>query len=179
MTLLKLLVPVCVSLVLGACSSDKLEFDNRQAFLAARKDRLEELDAELRAYRRIRDMSDGLRHFKELNGELISFEQAGADTISTEGTRRVIFIDSVLIRDSIARIDYERFRQDLIQTGFIEVMLTDRFTAFLFDGILDNVNGFIRIQPGAAPPSLNSELFGSELVVPDQVMPGWFYFATT
>jgi hypothetical protein len=153
-----------------------LTFANRRAFLAARLARLDTLDRELRRYGRIHAMSDGLRHYVELNGATVTADTARLNPKSPGYERWVHALPAILARDSIAPATYEAFRQRLAATGFVEVAADSAYTAFLFDGFVAHGNGFVHVEPGAPAPTVGMELFNSGVRQIEEVGPGWFYF---
>ena len=148
-------------------------------FFESRKERLEELTRELLEYGRIRAMSDGTRHYKELNGELVAYTAAQVDTVRAEPWRPILPVVSVLARDGIDREVYESFRARLQELKFIQVRVEPGYVAYLYDGILDNLQGYLLVRPGHRPPRRGSELFMAELVFLTPIGEGWYRFATT
>jgi hypothetical protein len=53
------------------------------------------------------------------------------------------------------------------------------YTALLYDGFLDNEYGYLHVEPGASPPPLHTEVFGSDLVYLRHVGGRWYYAATS
>lgn len=148
-------------------------------FFETRKARLEEFTRELLEYGRIWAMSDGQRHFKELNGELVAYTATQVDTARREPTTRpILAVESVLARDSIDRRVYESFRARLQELKLIEIQVQPEYAAYLYDGILDNLQGYLFVRPGHRPPRLGSELFLGELVALSPRGDGWYWFAT-
>ena len=172
-----------LALVAGAvvnAASPSLRQWGDHFFFESRKERLEEFTRELLEYGRIHGMSDGTRHFKELNGELVAYTPAQVDTARRELTPRpVLPVESVLARDGIDRQVYESFRARLQELKFIEVSVQAGHVAYLYDGILDNLQGYLWVRPGHRPPRRGAELFMSELVLLNPIGDGWYWFATT
>jgi len=136
--------------------------------------------AELLSYARIREMDTGDRHFKELNGELVAYSAAQVDTQHVDGLRPTLPIQSVLQRDGIDPRVYEMFRQRLRSLGFIHVEVHDDYIAFVRDGMLDNLYGFVWIRPGHRAPKLGSEFVDeTQLVLLRPVGGHWHFSATT
>lgn len=61
----------------------------------------------------------------------------------------------------------------------IQVERREGFVALLHDGMLDNLEGFIYVHPGSAPPPLRSAVFGVTLVDLVPLRNGWYWFVTT
>ena len=153
-------------------TGDRLFFESRRADLEA-------FTADILAYGRIHEMSDGLRHFKELNGELIALRHAEVDTLRAPGLRPTLPVARVLARDGIDRQTYDVFRERLRELKFIEFEVHRGFVAFVYDGMLDNVDGYLLVRAGHEPPALNSEIFSSQLIAIKPLGSGWYWFATT
>ena len=165
--------------VVSAVSPSLRQWGDR-LFFESRKERLDTFTQELLEYRRIQAMSDGTRHFKELNGELVAYAAAQVDTARREPTTRSILpVESVLARDGIDRQVYESFRARLQELKLIEVSVQPGHVAYLYDGILDNLQGYLFVRHGHRPPRRGSELFMAELVLLSPMGDGWYWFATT
>ncbi len=130
-------------------------------------------------YGRIHQLSDGTRHFKNLNGELVAFTATEVDTSRAPGLRNTLPLSLVLARDDIDSLRFESFRRTLIGMRLIEVERTDQFVAFLHDGMLDNLEGVLYVRPGQRPPAAETELFGAMLVRLSPLRDRWYWFSTT
>ena len=107
-------------------------------FFATRRARLETFARDIVAYDRIHQMSDGLRSFTELNGELVAASAADATgPVASRGRP----LDQVLMRDAIAAQRYEEFRGRLRDLKLTQFDAQPGFVAFLYDGMLDNLEG--------------------------------------
>ena len=148
-------------------------------FFESRRVRLEELTRDLIAYGRIHEMCDGLRHFKTLNGELVAYTPAQVDTTPGVGGVPTLPVEQVLAREGIDRRRYEEFQHRLRKLRFIEVEVEQGYVAYLYDGILDNQQGYLLVRPGHVPPPLGSGLFAAELIALQPLGGGWYLFATT
>jgi len=148
-------------------------------FFETRRSRAERLAQDIRAYGRIRDMSDGFRHFKTLNGSLVALSAAELDTAVRAGESATLPVERVLARDSVSQQRYEEFRRRLRDVRLIEFAVTNDYVAFVRDGMIDNLDGFVLVRPGGAPPALGSKLFGTALVELIPLGGGWYRFATT
>jgi hypothetical protein len=131
------------------------------------------------AYGKITDMSDGDRYFKELNGELITFAAAEIDTLTSGSFRKTWPLDHVLARDGISRDTYEEYRKRLRGLTHIQFEVRPGYVAFVYDGFLDNLDGYLWVRDGAQPPPLNSELLGTQLIALHELGTGWYRFRTT
>jgi hypothetical protein len=86
---------------------------------------------------------------------------------------------SILQRDSIPDSTFQAFKARLIALKFIEVAVTPDYVAFVYDGMLNNENGYLLLASGHRLPALGTEFLGVELILLEEVAPGWYYFATT
>lgn len=151
----------------------------RHLFFVSRRDGLEAFEEEIRAFGRIHSMSDGTRHYKDLNGALIAYEAATVGTIPGVTAVPTLPLADVLARDDIPPAKYDEFRKRLIRLKFIQFQVEPDYVAFLHDGLLDNLYGLMHVRPGRKPPRLHSELFAAELVSLRPLGDGWFWFGTT
>ena len=85
----------------------------------------------------------------------------------------------IAARDTIAAQRYDEFRRRLQDVKLIEFTSQPGLVAFLYDGMVDNLYGYLLVQPGGAPPAMHSQLFGAELVRLEPLGGGWYRFATT
>jgi len=174
---------VVISLAVGAgllVADPHLRTAGLRFFWDVREAQANAFVAELLSYARIREMDTGDRHFKELNGELIAYAAAQVDTQHVEGLRPTLPVQGVLRRDGIDPRIYELFRQRLRSLGFIHVEVHDEYIAFVRDGMLDNVYGFVWIRPGHSAPELGSEFVdATQLVLLRPISGHWHFFATT
>ena len=180
-TWLKVLVGLACALV--ACgliaATPFLSRAGDRLFFESRREQFEVFTQEVLAFGRIRSMSDGMRHFKELNGELVAYTPTQVDTTRSPGLRATLPVEQILARDGIARADYERFRARLRDLKMIEFEVHDGFVAYLYDGMLDNLEGYLYVLPDGQPPALRSEVFTTMLVSLRPLGSGWYWFATT
>jgi hypothetical protein len=176
LVLLALAVVADVGLVMGTPAIDRA---GERLFFESRRSRLESLARDITAYGRIHQMSDGTRHFKELNGELVAYTPAEVDTSEKAGASPTRPLAQVLERDAIAAQRYDEFRRRLQDVKLIQFDSRPGLVAFLYDGMVDNLQGYLLVQPGGAPPPIRSELFGAQLVRLEPLGGGWYRFATT
>lgn len=144
-------------------------------FFESRRSRLETFSRDIVAYGRIHQMSDGMRHFTELNGQLV----ASSATEAMPGAAPTRPLEQVLAGDAIEARRYEEFRGRLRELGLIQFDARPEFVAFLYDGMLDNLEGYLVVKPGASPPAMRSTLFGATLIRLEPLGDGWYRFATT
>jgi hypothetical protein len=174
---------VVVALAVGAgllVARPQLSTAGLELFWGVRETQATAFVAELLSYARIREMDTGDRHFKELNGELVAYSPAQVDTQHVHGLRPTLPLQSVLQRDAIDPRIYEMFRQRLRSLGFIHVEVHDEYIAFVRDGMLDNLYGFVWIPPGHKTPELGSEFVSETQLVLLRPLGGhWYFFATT
>ena len=142
-------------------------------FLFSRRASLEALAKDVVAYGKIRDMSNGLRHRKSLNGK----EFDASD--SKVGEHVLPALDEALRANGIDPSKYHEFRAKLTAAGLIEFEVKEQYVAFLKDGLLDNLVGVLWVRPNQSPPSLGSTMFNSDLVSLRDMGGGWYVFGTT
>lgn len=171
---LALAVVADVGLIAGTSS---LERAGDRLFFESRRSRLDAFARDIVAYGRIHGMSDGLRHFTELNGELVATSASDPATRSPGATTRPL--EQMLARDGIAAHRYDDFLQRLRDLALIEFDDEPAFVAFLYDGMVDGQEGYLLVKPGASPPSMRSTLFGEALIRLEPIGDGWYRFATT
>jgi hypothetical protein len=134
------------ALSIGALSSlaaPELTRLSTGVFFSARAGSLTAMVRELDDYGRIHQLSDGTRHFKSLNGELVAFTPAEVDTSRTPPLLNTLPLSRVLAREGIDSLRYEALRRQLIGMRLIDVVREDEYVAFLHDGMLDNLEGFL------------------------------------
>ena len=85
----------------------------------------------------------------------------------------------MLARDAIEVKRYEEFRDRLRALKLTQLEAEPEFVAFLYDGMLDNLEGYLVVKPGATPPAIRSTLFGATLISLEPLGDGWYRFATT
>jgi len=146
-------------------------------FFQTRRSRLETFSRDIVDYGRIHQMSDGTRSFTELNGVLVTRSATEATIGSSSTPRRPL--EEVLARDAIAAQRYEEFRRRLQDLKLTQFDAKPGYVAFLYDGMLDNLEGYLLVRPGGSPPALRSTLFGATLVSLEPIGDGWYRFTTT
>ena len=157
--------------------NDALTRTGDRLFFATRRSRLETFAHDIVSYGRIHQMSDGLRSFTELNGELVAGSPDGAVADAAGARRRPL--EQVLARDAIAAQRYEEFRRRLRDLKLTQFDAQPGFVAFLYDGMLDNLEGYLLVKPGGSPPAVRSTLFGASLVRLEPIGDGWYRFVTS
>jgi hypothetical protein len=151
-------------------------------FFETHREQLDVFTRDVLEFGRIRAMSDGLRHFKELNGELVAYTSAEVDTtVNPEFPeyRPTLPLTQVLTRDGIEHSKYEEFRTRLHELELIGLEVHPGFVAYLYDGMLDNLVGYLYVPDGGEAPALRSEVFTTILVALRPLGNGWYWFATT
>lgn len=171
---LLLAVVADVGLITGTSS---LERAGDRLFFETRRSRLDVFARDIAAYGRIRQMSDGRRQFTELNGQPVAVSPAAVTTRSARSTTRTL--EQALARDTIEARRYEDFRQRLRDLAVIQFDAQPAYVAFLYDGLLDGLEGYLLVKPGASPPALRSTVFGEALIRLEPLGDGWYRFATT
>ena len=146
-------------------------------FFETRRSRLESFSRDIVAYGRIRQMSDGMRSFTELNGDVVS--DSATDSPARPLAAPAVPLEQVLARDAIAAPKYEEYRRRLRDLKIIQFDAAPGFVAFLYDGMLENLEGYLVVRPGASPPAMRSTLFGATLIRLEPLGNGWYRFATT
>lgn len=145
-------------------------------FFESRRSRLETFARDIVAYGRIREMSDGTRSFTELNGDVVSGASDGA---ALSLAAPAVPLAQVLARDSIAAPRYAEYARRLRDLKLIQFDAEPGYVAFLYDGMLENLEGYLVVKPGAPPPALHSTLFGAALIRLEPLGDGWYRFATS
>jgi len=171
-----LLVAVVADVGLIAGTST-LERAGDRLFFESRRSRLDAFTRDIVAYGRIHQMSDGQRHFTELNGQLVAASAADLTTRSVGPSTRPL--EQVLARDAIAVQRYEDFRQRLRDLAVIQFDAQPGYVAFLYDGMVDGQEGYLRVKPGDSPPATGAKLFGAAVIRLEPIGDGWYRFATS
>ena len=171
---LMLAVVADVGLISGTSS---LERAGDRLFFESRRPRLAVFARDIVAYGRIHEMSDGLRAFTDLNGALVVDTSAPDPSSPVASTNRPL--EQVLARDGIDAHRYEEFRQRLRDLQVIQFDAEPGYVAFLYDGLLDGLEGYLLVKPGASPPAMRSTVFGETLIRLEPLGDGWYRFATT
>lgn len=146
-------------------------------FFESRRSRLDSFARDIVAYGRIKQMSDGTRQFTELNGDLVAGSASDPMMRSVGSPKRTL--EQLLARDAIAPQRYEEFRGRLRDLKITQFDVQPEFVAFLYDGMLDNLEGYLLVKPGASPPAMRTSLFGAALMRLEPLGDGWYRFATT
>ncbi|HEX7090607.1 MAG TPA: hypothetical protein VF192_10775 [Longimicrobiales bacterium] len=171
---------IALSVGVGAIfARGQLTMLGARLFFLTRRAELEAFVSDLLAYGRIWEMCDGKRYFKELNGELITYEAPPLDASQPTPTRSFLYYRDVLARDSIDEETYESFRHRLQDIKLISVEVHEQYVAFVYDGMLDNLIGYVYVRSGN-PPSPGVEFVDSTMLVALKSLGrGWYFFATT
>ena len=149
----------------------------RWLFFETRRARLESLAHDVVAYGRIEQMTDGLRYYKELNHQLVAYTATELQRVERGRTRRPLA--QVLEDEGISPQRYEEFRARLRDVKLIELEVQPNFIVFEYDGLVDNLEGYLLLRPGGAPPALGAKLLGTDLVLLEPLGGGWYRWATT
>lgn len=171
---LLLAVVADVGLISGTTS---LERAGDRLFFESRRSRLDDFARDIVRYGRIYQMSDGLRAFTELNGQIVAASAPATTTRS--GSSMTVSLQRALARDEIAARRYEDFRQRLRDLAIIQFEAEAGYVAFLYDGMVDGQEGYLLVKPGASSPPMRTTLFGAALIRLEPIGDGWFRFATT
>jgi hypothetical protein len=159
--------------------SSHLRQAGRWIFFETRRTRLEALARDVVAYGRIEQMTDGFRYYKELNHELVAYTPAEIDSANVPGGRARRPLEQVLAKGGIAPQRYDEFRHRLRDVRLIAFDVRPGYVAFEYDGLIDNLEGYLLVRPGGAPPALRSKLFGADLELLEPLGGGWYRFATS
>lgn len=150
--------------------ADRLFFLSRRAALNA-------FVRDAQMYQRIHDMSDGERYFVDLNGT--SVVGGTADTLVPTAESRPdhpVPLARVLARDRIDPRRYEGFRQRLVALGLIQFEMRPDHVAFVYDGLLNRIHGYLYVLPGARAPKSGAQVFNEELGGLNPLSGGWYTF---
>jgi hypothetical protein len=116
-------------------------------FFRLREKQLNEFVVEIRKYKKIHEMSDGLRHWKSINDHFVEFNRHEIDT-----TMHQYFVDDILQSEHIDKDIYENFRQRLINADLVSFSVeTDGAISFLIEGFLDSSTGLTYSETGTIP----------------------------
>ncbi|GAB3896176.1 hypothetical protein [Spirosoma agri] len=120
-------------------------------YFKRKEETLTNLVIEVKKYRKIEEMSDGLRFWKTINK--IAYEINPKDTVrefSTSPGKQLL--PEVLKKQGIDKRHYESFRQSLREAGFISfTILPDGTISFMRDGFIDNCRGIAYSETGRRP----------------------------
>jgi hypothetical protein len=88
-------------------------------------------------------------------------------------------LEQVLVRDAVSAQRYEEYRRRLRDLKIIQFDAEPGYVAFLYDGMLENLEGYLVVKPGGSPPAMRAPLFGAALIRLEPLGDGWYRFATT
>ena len=128
--------------------------------------------SEIIKYKKIKQMTDGQRYLKQLN---YTQTEKNKNYVDTTGFEKKYFLDDILIKEGISKQQYERFRQLLIETGYIDFeVLEDGTIFFTMDGFLSHVYGIAYSETGINPEEIN------ELTIHrwDKISKNWYVWGT-
>lgn len=144
-------------------------------YLHSRKEELNRLVTGIKRYKKIHEMSDGLRFWKTINNTTVEFYPINADTTEDEFGKKY-YLDDILKREGITKQDYEAFRQNLIATGFISFTILDDGTiSFTKDGMLDNCHGIAYSETGNRPAKNDC----GDIIHWKKISDKWYSWGTT
>jgi hypothetical protein len=146
-------------------------------FFETRRSRLDAFARDIVAYGRIHQMSDGMRSFTELNGDVVAGSTSDGPVRSLAAP--AVPLEQVLVRDAVSAQRYEEYRRRLRDLKIIQFDAEPGYVAFLYDGMLENLEGYLVVKPGGSPPAMRSTLFGAALIRLEPLGDGWYRFATT
>jgi hypothetical protein len=157
-------------LVLG---TPHLRFAGTHLFVTVHKKALGELTSQIIGYGKIHQM------FGELNGELVASEASDVERDPPHGLRPRLPLEEVLARHGIESGMYDAFAARLGDLKLLGFEVSESCVAFPTGGMLDNVHGLLSVRDGFEPPSLNSSVLSSRLVLLRHIQGSWYWFATT
>lgn len=127
----------------------QLELADR-LFFKSREQKLTVLITQIQAYGRIKEMSDGLRYWKTINGTAV--EQDSSKIGKESDLNKKYLLDDILRRDKIDKSHYNSFKDALIHLNLISfTTLPDGTISFTIDGFLDNCQGIAYSATGNHP----------------------------
>ncbi|MGY3214063.1 hypothetical protein [Mucilaginibacter sp. HD30] len=172
-----LIIPIAIGSVVLFFYSYDIQLQVADAiYFKFREKQLRSLVSEIKDYRKIVEMTDGLRYWKSVNSISIEPDKKDIDTIGNELGGQKYLLDSVLNHNGIDKKIYERFRQRLIATGFISfALLEDGSISFTMDGMLDNCYGFSYSKSGTHPQFNDC----GEIVRWVKISDNWYAWGTT
>ncbi len=172
-------VVVTAALIVSVALSRPAQRAGQWLYWRSRAPALSRLTADVLRDGRVHAMSDGRQAYKSLNGTTVTFEP-GEPIDTLWAARSAVYpLTQVLARDGIERAQYEDYRRRLVQLRMSELVVTSGYVGFLHGGFLDNLEGFLWVRPGHAPPPPQSELFLTQLTTLHYLGDGWYYFGTT
>ena len=130
---------------------------------------------EIKDYKNIQNMSDGQRHYKELNNHLITYDSIKVDTPQSRFIRKTEMINDVLTSEQISKEKYNQYRNELIYLGFIRFEIHGDAIIFTIDGMLDNCYGYAYCETEYIPKNTKC----GRIVVWRQIIKNWYSFGTT
>lgn len=166
-------------LLLTACLIERQSMAQKIAQFPQVESDLEAIDSVLRLHPRIHEMDDGLRYSNVLNSTEVMARNYTGDTVVKGPFVNRYPVAMILERDSISVTTYDSLRARLIDANVRYVNATPDYTAFLLGGKLDNLWGFVRMQPGGLPPAVDDQIAGGRVSVVRPVGARWFYFGTS
>ncbi len=136
---------------------------------------LNELVVDIKSYKKIKEMSDGLRFWKSVNNISIEANINDVDTTDS-GFGKKYFLDDVLKKNNIDKAYYELFRKKLIDTGFESfITLDDGTISFTMDGMLDNCYGIAYSETGENPETNDC----GDIIRWEKISDHWYAWGTT
>ena len=163
-------VAVFVVVWIPACNPGLLGSVNDRAYFAHRASGLEQLDARIVQLGQIREMSDGQRYWKSVNGIAYRGE--------TENPPEAIPLQAVLDSAGVSAESFEDLRQRMIRLGVSSFESDTERTGYLIDGFLDNCIGFLSVRSGREP-KIGDFAPRGRIVSLTRLAPGWYLYRTT
>jgi hypothetical protein len=147
-------------------------------FLRPRQAELEAFVRDIDGYGRIHAMSDGLRLYKALNGQPVTFEPGPVD--SALAWAQTVPVAWVLARDGIANSRYQDFRQRLIKLGLLDFEATTTCVRFGRDGFITHRYGYVYVRKQWMPMSSGSGFLPIEAARGslEHVSGNWYYYSS-
>lgn len=143
-------------------------------FFKSREQNLTVLVSQIQAYGQIKDMSDGLRYWKTINGTAI--ERDSSELGKPSDVNRKYFLDDILRRDKVDKSHYDSFKGALVQLNLISfTTLPDGTISFTIDGMLDNCHGIAYSATGSQPANNDC----GDIVRWVKIGKNWYVWGTT
>lgn len=165
-----LAVALFLAVWIPACDLGSLGSVGDRAYFARRASELQQLDALIVRLGQVREMSDGQRYWKTVNG--LVYRGDG------ENPPEAIPLQSALDSAGVRAESFEDLRQRMIRLGIICFESDTARAGYMIDGFLDNCIGFLRVRSGREP-KLGDIAPRGRIISLTRVAPGWYIYRTT
>ena len=91
----------------------------------------------------------------------------------------MIPLSTALAQEGLEPETYHELRRELVTLQLVNLEVQNDHVALVYDGMLDNLSGFLRLRQGAQPPEPGDLIAGCQLVALRPLGQGWYFFVTT